>query len=201
MVLPKQDRERAGVCRSPDWGCEMSWLPTLRGVTAALVAAGIGFGVAGGAVAADADVYVAVAKDDVKPYVIYIFSDSTSERLSPLGAMAYFPRPGYEPVDGKFNESEACLFTREYDLNIAPYEMAPKPIYGPHSGQASIDPFALPSYMAREGVKLLMAKGYLEDKKAAGPYFNCGGYVWAISLGRDPDEVKRLILEERERNR
>lgn len=177
----------------------MKWVPTWRALAAALVAAGIGFAGASNAKAADADVYIAVAKDDVKPYIIYIFSDSTTERLSPLGAMAYFPRPGYEPPEGNFNESEACLFTREYDLNLAPYEMEPKPIYGPHSGQRSIDPFALPSYMAREAVKLLIAKGYMPDQEAAAPYFNCGGYVWAVSLGRDPEEVKRLIMEEAER--
>lgn len=180
----------------------MTWLRKGRGLLAALAAAAILSG-ATNASAADPvmDVYVAVAKDDVKPYVIYIFSDSTNERLTPLGAMAYFPRPGYKPTDGKFNESEACLFTREYDLDIAPYVMEPKPIYGPHSGQKPIDPFALPSYMAREGVKLLLAKGYLASTKEAAPYFNCGGYVWAISLGRDPDEVKRLLFEEADRMR
>lgn len=179
----------------------MTWMTAARSIAAATSAMTMLFSAAQ-AVANDADVYVAVARDDVKPILIYIFSDSSDARFSPVDAMALYPDPEYTPAAGEpYNTTEGCRYTLEYDLDIGPYEVQPTPIYGPHSDQRSIDPISLPSYMAREGVKFLLEKNYMASQRASVPYFNCAGYVWANTIGADPKELERIIREEAERIR
>lgn len=149
------------------------------------------------------DIYIGVFKDDVKPVVMYVFSDPAQEGLAVIDATAMFPRPDYAPTN-QFDANEACLSTFDFDLESIPdngtLKISDKPIYGPGSTQRTIDPFSLPSYMAREASKLLLTQGLTPSEDAATPYFNCAGFVWSQILYQ-PDgfwqETYRQLIEEK----
>lgn len=166
-------------------------------------------GLSGAAHAQDttsSDVFVGVFKDSAKPIVFFIFSDPASPEMKEIGGVATFARPGYAPEPGKqFDPSVACLISQTFSMKDIPDNfvavVSPKPIYGPNSDQKLIDPITLPSFMAREAVKNLVAAKLLTKKSETSPYFNCTGFMWASLLNQPPefwnDLLKKMIEEER----
>ncbi|MEM9724404.1 MAG: hypothetical protein AAF909_02945 [Pseudomonadota bacterium] len=150
------------------------------------------------------DVYLGVFKDDQKPIVVFIFSDPSSPEFSELDAIALYPRADYKaPAPDKFDPTEACLFTADFQTASIPerfnFIVSEMPIYGPNSSQGTIDPGSLPSFMAKEASGTLLAKNMLAERGDAAGYFNCTGYVWSQVLAVSPeqwDAIFKTLVEE-----
>ena len=138
------------------------------------------------------DVFLGVTKDDVKAIVVFVFSDSASPSYDAVDRMALYADPDYVQ-DGQFNPFEACVWTFDFPNDIDP-RFQTAPIYGPNAAQDTIDPFSLPSYMARETVEILQAENVVTDQAEIVRYFNCTGFVWSLVL-QQPEEVWREIID------
>lgn len=139
-----------------------------------------------------ADIFVGVFKDDVKPIVVFVFSDSTTGKLKEIDAAAFYVKPDYKPESEEaFDPTKGCVTTLDFSLKQVPKGVAltisNTPIYGPNSKQAIIDPFSLPSFMGREAVKALSAQRLVASDDAASSYFNCAGWIWARMLDQPPE--------------
>lgn len=153
------------------------------------------------------DVYLGAFNDSAKPIVMFVFSDSSTPELKEIDATAFFPVPGYKP-EGRFDPVKACLTTLDFSVTDVPsnfqLHMSDTPIYGPNSNQRNIDPFSLPSYMAREASKILLANNLVESEAEAVPYFNCTGFIWSQILDQSPEfwekTYKELIEEKKKGN-
>lgn len=170
----------------------------LRRCAAFAAAAGLALGATGAAAQfADGDkgdnVYIGVFKDDVKPIVVFVLSDRDAGGYAPKDKVALYARPDYEQGE-RFNPLEACRFTLDFGGDIDEKFKA-TPIYGPASTQDTIDPFTLPSYMARESVKVLLAENLVESEFAAAPYFNCTGFVWSQLMNQSKETWDKILGE------
>lgn len=178
----------------------------LRAVARAALFTAAAIGLAGAAQAQqqrNADVFVGVYKDEQKPIIVFTLSDPGKPELQEVTSYALFAVPGYTPEDKKFVPKEGCRVAPGFSTKgiSSKYKISygAKPIYGPNSSQDIIDPFSLPSYMAREAVKKLLSGKYVADTETARPYFNCTGWFWARLLDQPPsfwNEFLKQKIEE-----
>lgn len=180
----------------------------LRAVAAAATLAAGALPAAAQSYSDTSDVYIAAFKDSAKPIVVFVFSDASTKEMKEIDATAFFPKPDYAVPEGeRFDPTQACLVTFDFSVKDVPsnfkLNLKSAPIYGPNSTQTTIDPFSLPSYMARETAKILLENKLVADQAAATPYFNCAGYIWSQIINQPPEfwekTYKELIEEEKKK--
>lgn len=153
----------------------------------AAVAVGLAIGLGATAALAEDNVHVGVDGSGAEPTVIFVFSDGAQTGFAPIDAFSI-----------TLDQSNECAVNFDADWNAisaGPEE----PIYGPASprrfgdaqDQTTIDVDKLPTYFAREAVAVLLAQGLVESERAAVPYFNCAGLVWATVLSQTPDQAQQ----------
>lgn len=160
------------------------------------------------------DVYVgAVETAGSPPYLVYIYADSNVSALKELRTIALYPNPDYKGEENvesgqpRFDARKGCAIALDYSIEKAKaagtFKIAEKPIYGPNSQQAPIDPASLPSFMAREGVKQLLERKLVADEGKAVAHFNCASWLWSKELSQPPqfwDELYKGLVDEKSKN-
>lgn len=146
------------------------------------------------------DVYIGIVEDDVKPIIVFVFSDPATPEYQPIARVAYYFDETYEQPAGEiFEAREACRFTFAFPEEIAE-KYQRRPIYGPNSevrfgennDETALTVIDLPTYMARTAVATMFREGYLVNEQESAPFFNCAGFFWAQLLEQPPEVWEQL---------
>lgn len=108
-----------------------------------------------------------------KPQLLFVFSDGSKKALTPRDAFTI-----------ELADNGACAF--DFDAKPEMGDAAKqKAVYGPTSGQQTIDALKLPSFFSQLAANELLKKKLVGDKQNVVPYFNCTGLAWALLLSQE----------------
>lgn len=163
----------------------------LQWVTRTALAAILAATAVGAASAGKGDVFVGTFKDDQKPIVVFAFESASS----PKDAMAVYVDPKYDQKIGeKFEPVKACRFTFDFENSPIPVKYNEKAIYGPSSGQKTVNFPDLPTFFTVQAMKMLVENKYVELKTPRFAYYSsCISFVWALTLSRSGKEWKETL--------
>lgn len=137
--------------------------------------------------AAADNVFMEAGKNaDGKPIVTFVFSDGAKTGFAPKDAFTVEMNP-------KDPKQKTCAFDFDAKPEISDAAKA-KPVYGPASGRAAINPLKLPSFFSQIAANDLLKKKIIAKKQEVAPIFNCTGLAWALILS-DPPKKKDAKAE------
>lgn len=132
-----------------------------------------------------------------RPVVVFAFDDAAAQGFTAIDTIGIYVDPAYKRAEGEpFKPREACVYTLDFPSEVTPaYESAP--VYGPSSGQKTVNYPDMPTFFAQKAMQMLISRGEVEQESATfANYGSCVGFVWSTLLSQS-GEFWQSLLEER----